>query len=102
MVLCDYQGAVALVNSGCSWVPKIMHLLRCSFFIWAIFQFTQWAVHVLGRDNELADVISCDHLAMLPICTGPTGDRAEVCGASGTIVRGIGRNFERGVTTTCK
>ena len=42
-----------------------MHLLRCLFFIRAIFQFALCAVHVPGRDNELADAISRDNLSLL-------------------------------------
>ena len=30
---CDNEGAVAVVNSGYSRVPRIMHLLRCLFFL---------------------------------------------------------------------
>ena len=32
IVRCDNMGAVAVVNSGYSKVPQIMHLLRCLFF----------------------------------------------------------------------
>ena len=34
LVHCDNQGAVAVVNTGYSKIPAIMHLLRCLFFIW--------------------------------------------------------------------
>ncbi len=37
-VHCDNLGVVAVVNSGYSRVPQIMHLLRCLFFIRAHFQ----------------------------------------------------------------
>ena len=57
-VHCDNMGAVALVNSGYSKIQQIMHLLRCLFFIRALYQMELWAVHVPGRDNTLADALS--------------------------------------------
>lgn len=62
---CDNMGAVALVNSGYSRVPEMMHLLRCLFFIRAHFQFSVHAVHVPGVENTLADAISRGNLALL-------------------------------------
>ena len=56
-VHCDNLGVVALVNSGYSRVPQIMHILRCLFFIRAHFQFSLHAVHVPGVENSLADAI---------------------------------------------
>ena len=41
-VHCDNLGVVALVNSGYSRVPGIMHILRCLFFIRARFQLEVW------------------------------------------------------------
>ena len=61
-VHCDNLGVVALVNSGYSKVPEIMHLLRSLFFIRAQFQIDVMAVHVLGAENRLADAISCNNL----------------------------------------
>lgn len=63
-VHCDNLGKVALVNSGYSKVPQIMHLLRCLFFIRAHLQIQLWAVivHVPGTENVLADAISRNNL----------------------------------------
>lgn len=65
VVHCDNMGAVAVVNSGYSKVPSMMHLLRCLFFIRAHFQIELWAVHVPGRENSIADAISRDNLSFL-------------------------------------
>lgn len=59
---CDNQSVVALVNSGYSPVPQIMHFLRCLFFIRAYYQLEVWAIHVPGIENTLADAISRDDL----------------------------------------
>jgi hypothetical protein len=59
---CDNQGVVALVNSGYSRVPQIMHLLRCLFFVRARFQVSLYAVHIPGRENTLADAISRNNI----------------------------------------
>ena len=64
-VQCDNQGAVALVNSGYSKVPQLMHMLRYLFFIRATFNFSLRAVHVPGKDNILADAISRDNIQLL-------------------------------------
>ena len=58
IVHCDNMGAVAVVNSGYSKVPQIMHLLRCLFFIRAHFSLSVRAVHVPGVENGWADAIS--------------------------------------------
>ena len=65
LVHCDNEGAVAVVNSGYSKVEKIMHLLRCLFFIRARFGMEVKAVHVPGRHNILADAISRNNLNAL-------------------------------------
>ena len=62
---CDNLGVVALVNSGCSKIPQLMHLLRCLFFIRAHFQLAVSAVHVPGIENTLADAISRNQLHIL-------------------------------------
>ncbi len=64
-VHCDNLGVVALVNSGYSKVPPIMHLLRCLFFIRAHFQIEVLTVHVPGVENSLADAISRNNLQTL-------------------------------------
>lgn len=65
VVHCDNTGAVAVVNSGYSRVPAIMHLLRCLFFIRARFNICLRAVHIPGVCNALADAVSRDNLAFL-------------------------------------
>ena len=65
LVYCDNAGAVAVINSGYSKVPRIMHLVRCMFFIRAFFRVAVRAVHIPGVDNSLADAISRDNLAYL-------------------------------------
>lgn len=64
-VPCDNLGAVALVNSGYSKIPQIMHLLRCLFFIRARFQIQLWAVHIPRIENVWADAISRNNLSLL-------------------------------------
>ena len=56
---------LAVVNSGYSRVTRIMHLLRCLFFIRALFQIEVWAVHTPGRLNCKADAISRNNLHFL-------------------------------------
>ena len=65
VVYCDNEGAVAAVNSGYSKVPRIMHLLRCLFFIRARFDIELVGSHVPGVSNPLADAISRDQLCVL-------------------------------------
>ena len=64
-VYCDNLGAVADINSGYSRVPRIMHLLRCLFFIRARFDVFVEAVHIAGSENRLGDAISGDNLSTL-------------------------------------
>ena len=64
-VYCDNTGAVALVKSGYSRVPQIMHLLRCLFFFKACYQFSLHAAHVEGVDNVWADAISRNNVDYL-------------------------------------
>ena len=59
---CDNTGAVAVVNSGYSRIPQIMHLLRCLFFIRARFHVEVWATHTPGVQNGMADAISRNNL----------------------------------------
>ena len=64
-VYCDNQSTVAIVNSGYSKIPRIMHVLRCLFFIRARFNIDLIALHIPGTSNQLADAISRDHLHVL-------------------------------------
>ena len=59
----DNLGAVAVVNSGYSKVPKVMHLLRCLFFIRTHFNISVRAVYVPGGQNGWADAISHNQLS---------------------------------------
>ena len=63
-VLCwrDNQAAVGAVTSRSCRDPTLMHLLRCLFFIEAYCQFELVSGHVPGRDNGLADDLSCNRL----------------------------------------
>ena len=58
VIHCDNTRAVAVVSSGYSKVPQIMHLLRCLFFICAHYSLSVRAVHVPGVENSWADAIS--------------------------------------------
>ncbi len=40
-----------------------MHLLRCLFFVEAVYQFQLSASHIPGRDNTEADDVSRDRLS---------------------------------------
>ena len=62
---CDNQSAVEIVNSGCSRIPAIMHLMRCLFFIRAHFQISVRAEYVPGAHNTIADAISRNNLCLL-------------------------------------
>lgn len=55
---CDNSAVVAIVNWGNSQDSEVMHLIRCLAFIKAKFQFTIWATHIKGIDNDLADALS--------------------------------------------
>ena len=65
LVHCDNLGTVALVNSGYSRIPQIMHLTRCLFFIRAHFEMDVVAQHIPGAENTLADTISRNNLSLL-------------------------------------
>ena len=43
---CDNTGSVTVANSGYSRAPRIIHLLRCLFFISALYEFSLQAVHI--------------------------------------------------------
>ena len=61
---CD-EAAVAVLNAGYSHDPLIMHLLRSLFFVKAYFDLDLRVVHILGKDNVIANAISRDDLTTL-------------------------------------
>lgn len=74
---CDNDAVVAVINSGYSREPFLMHLLRCNFFISAKFDFTLTAAHIPGRHNTLADAISRDNAALF-LSLSPQADPAPI------------------------
>ena len=64
MAHCDNEAVISVVNFGYSSDPQMMQLLRSLFFITAWHRISIWAVHILGRDNSLADTISCNHMEL--------------------------------------
>ena len=52
-VCCNNMATVSIVNSGCSKVEAMMHLIRCLFFIRAKFNLYLEAVHIRGAHNQL-------------------------------------------------
>ena len=79
-VHCDNLGAVALVNSGYSKIPQIMHF-DVSFFIRARFQIQ---LRVPGIENVWADAISCNSLSLL--YSGPQCHRTAVTHPTTTVI----------------
>ena len=78
-VHCDNLGVVALLSSGYSRVPPIMHMVRSLFFIRAHFQLDVIATHVPGVENTLADAISRNNLPLLfAQMPGSAGNRTEI------------------------
>ena len=73
IIHCDNMGAVAVVNSGSSKVPQIMHLLRCLFFIRAHFNLSVRAVH--GWADAISRNMLSDFFAQVP---GAIGGRRPV------------------------
>ena len=62
MAHCDNEAAVSVVNSGYSSDPQMIQLLCSLFFITAWHGISIRVVHILGRDNSLADAISRNHM----------------------------------------
>ena len=61
---CDNLAVVEVLNRGYSREPDIMHLMRCLFFFSAHFHFRVIAKHIPGKQNILADALSCDRLSL--------------------------------------
>ena len=60
-VLCDNSAVVSIINWGNSQDQEVMHLMRCLAFIQAKFQFSMFASHIKGSNNDLADALSRDN-----------------------------------------
>ncbi len=65
---CDNAAVVQVIASRSCRDPGLMHLLRCLFFVEAVYQFQLSASHIRGRhirgrDNTLADDLSRDRLS---------------------------------------
>lgn len=58
LVHCDNQAVVEVVNRGYSKDSTLMQMLRCIFFVAALFEFTIRAVHIPWDQNTAADAIS--------------------------------------------
>ena len=62
MSYCDNAAVVAILNKGDCKEPQAMHLMRCLAFLKAKFQFSLYASHISGVNNDLADALSRDNL----------------------------------------
>ena len=61
---CDNAAVVAIVRSGTSKHPLVMHLMRCLFFFVAYYQLYLEAVHLPGIYNEATDALSRNNLPL--------------------------------------
>ena len=59
---CDNAAVVAIINKGDCKEQEAMHLLRCLEFLKAKYQFSLYASHISGVNNDLADALSRDNL----------------------------------------
>ena len=60
---CDNQGLVASINKGSSKDTMVMHLLRCQWFFTAAFDIHITAIHIAGKTNNAADMLSRNQTA---------------------------------------
>ena len=60
--LCDNVAVVAIIKSGTSKDPRVMHLMRCLFFFTASHQIVLLPYHLPGRLNVAPDHLSRDAL----------------------------------------
>ena len=79
----DNESAVHVIKRRSCKDETLMHMLRCLFFIEALFGFTLVAEHIPGAHNELADAISRNHatlfLSKVPgACRTPTSVPQEL------------------------
>ena len=61
----DNEAVVAVVNSGYSKDPQIMHLVRRLFFVLATWDISLYSHHIAGVLNTVADAISRNNIPLL-------------------------------------
>ena len=61
----DNEAAVAVVNSGYSKDPQIMHLVRCLSFVLAAWDISLYSHHIAGVLNTVADAVSRNNIPFL-------------------------------------
>ena len=61
----DNAAVVQVLNAGHARDETLSHMLRCVFFIAALFNFWLCVTHILGKINGAADAISRDKLLSL-------------------------------------
>ena len=61
----DNEAVVSVLNMGYSKDEQMMHLVRCLFFILAVWDISLFACHLPGVLNVAADAISRDNLPLL-------------------------------------
>ena len=62
MSYCDNVAVVAIISKGDCKEPQAMHLMQCLSFLKAKCQFSLFASHISGVNNDLADALSRDNL----------------------------------------
>ena len=67
---CDNSSVVAAVNKGTAKESIVMHLLRCLWFFTAFYDISLLCEHIAGKQNDLADHISRNHLQAF-LCLNP-------------------------------
>ena len=114
MCRCDNQAVVAVITSRTSHDKRVMHLLRCLFFLEASSDCHLVASHIPGRHNELADDLSRNHLYIFlfpessPLnITNPTlGTSASLVSATrldfGVLEESVQRYFEAGLAESTR
>ena len=74
---CDNQGVVAVISSGTFKDTRLMQLLRELFLCAARFNFMVTAKHVPGKENAIADFLSCFKVLINPKWVIGDSDRAK-------------------------
>ena len=75
---CDNQAVVAVLHSRSSKQPQLMHMVRCLFFIEALYGFELSASYIPTKANDLADDLSRNNLSSF-LCKVPAlqGNQAK-------------------------